>query len=361
MKRWTLPKKIDQLLFKKDQKGVLFALSELAAINSPFLADIDRDYLRYVGHFRVQMLIEWGMYREALAWVCLESELYPDNLENLVLKEQLKTKIYNIPKNPEGIKKPDRPWKDVAGMFELKATIERDLILPLKEKALYERFGVPAPNGFLFYGPPGCGKTFIASAIAYRTDYDFMEIKTSDLASTYVHGTQLEIKRVFDEAYERAPVVLFFDEIEAMVPNRQRSDVSHHYKSEVNEFLAQLEKVERGEIIVIGATNHITDIDPAIIRPGRFDKKIFIGPPDMTARAEGFKIYLKGFPQESIKYELLAEMSTYFTFADIRFVCEEIKRQAIAQKTRITTDYVCKHIVQFRPSLNEDEIDRYFE
>lgn len=359
MKRWTLPKKIDQLLLKGDQKGVLFTLSQITAINNLFLADIDEGYLRYVGHFRIQMLIEWGMYREALAWVCLESELYPDNIENLVQKEQIKNRIHNIPKSSETIVT-ERKWKDVAGMYELKATIERDLILPLQERSLYERFGVPVPNGFLFYGPPGCGKTFIASAIAHRIDYDFMEIKTSDLASVYVHGTQLEIKRIFDEAYERAPVVLFFDEIEAMVPNRQRSDVSHHYKSEVNEFLAQLEKVQRGEIIIIGATNHINDIDPAIIRPGRFDKKIFIGPPDLTARAEGFKLYLKGFPQENIRFDVLADMSGYFTFSDIRFLCEEVKRHAIAQRTKISTDYVAKQIVQFRPSLSEDEIDKYF-
>jgi transitional endoplasmic reticulum ATPase len=359
MNRWTLPSKINKLLLKNDRKGVLYILSQITALNSPLLAETDEDYLRYVGHFRIQMLMQWGMFREALAWACLETELYPDNFNNLVLKENLKRRINNIPKEL-GEEVEIKSWKDVAGMYELKAIIERDIILPLKEKHLYKKFGVSVPRGFMFYGPPGCGKTFIANQIANRIGFDFMEIKTSDIASTFVHGTQIEIRRVFDEARARAPIVLFFDEIESMVPARNRTDVSHHYKSEVNEFLGQLEKREGKEVIIIGATNYLNEIDQAILRPGRFDKKIFIGPPDYTARAEGFRLYLKDFPQENVKYDIIAELTEYFTFADILLVCDEIKREAIARRQKINTDFIGRHVSNYKPRLNEKEIQQYF-
>ena len=359
MKRWSLPNKIDELLLKKDRKGVLYTLSQITALNNQLFAEIDEEYLRYVGSFRIQTLMDWEMYREALAWVCLDLELYPHENTNQMLKEMLKERIYNLPKHRKESINP-QPWKGVAGMYELKATIERDIIQPLQESELYKRYNVSIPKGFLFYGPPGCGKTFFASKIAERINYKFIKIKTSDIASIYIHGTQLEIKKVFDEARAKQPVVLLLDEIESMVPNRASSDVNFSYKSEVNEFLGQLENDQNKGMIIIGATNYLNSIDNAILRPGRFDKKIFIGPPDAEARAEGFKLFLKSFPQDKIRYDYIAEMSEYFTYSDIKTICEDIKRSAISAKTKITTDLVGKHITRFKPQLNEGELQKYF-
>ncbi|MCX5704301.1 MAG: hypothetical protein NT066_07440, partial [Candidatus Omnitrophica bacterium] len=168
IKRWSLPLKVEKLLLKKDKKGVLYLLSRITALNTKTFIKHDTEYLRYVGQFRIQMLIDWKMYREALAWVCLECELYPQNLEAQILKESLKARIYNIPREQEKNTVVLKPWYDVAGMYELKATIESDIIRPLQEWKLYEKFGVSIPNGFLFYGPPGCGKTFFGRKIAER-------------------------------------------------------------------------------------------------------------------------------------------------------------------------------------------------
>ena len=145
-----------------------------------------------------------------------------------------------------------------------------------------------------------------------------------------------------------------------MVPNRTRSDVYYHAKSEVNEFLAQLESEQNKGMIIIGATNYLHSIDDAILRPGRFEKKIFIGPPDAEARVEGFKLYLQSFPQDKIRYDYIADMTEFFTYADIKAICEEIKRYAIRSKIKINTDLVGRFVAKFRPALDSNNIQEYF-
>jgi transitional endoplasmic reticulum ATPase len=355
MQRWSLPLKIEKHLANGDQAKVLYLLSRITALNSNAFVEHDKEYLRFVGQLRIELLIDWFMYREALAWVCLECEIYPENIEYQILRENLKAHILNIPKDEKEKAIPTKPWNDVAGMYELKAIIERDIIRPLTERKLYEKFNVNVPNGFLFYGPPGCGKTYFARKIAERINYKFIEVRTSDIASTFVHGTQEEIKKVFENARNNVPAILFFDEIEAMVPSRINPDVSFHYKSEVNEFLGQLDKKLNKGLIIIGATNYINRIDEAILRAGRFDKKIYIGPPDLSARVEGFKVFLKNYPQNGIRYDFIGEMSKNFTFADIELVCEDIKRRAIELRIlKLDTDFVGKIVSKYKPKLNDE-------
>ncbi|NLV18655.1 MAG: ATP-binding protein [Bacteroidetes bacterium] len=360
MQRWSLPIKLERYLANNNKEKALYLLSRITSLNSQAFVEHDTDYLRFVGRFRTELLIDWLMYREALAWVCLECELYPDNKEAKILRESLKRHILNVPRKQEEQFIPTEQWDGVAGMYELKAIIERDIIRPIMYWDLYEEYGVTIPHGFLFYGPPGCGKTFFAEKIAERLGFEFINVRTSDIASPYVHGTQKEIRRIFDDARERVPVVLFFDEIEAMVPSRKRTDVSFHYKSEVDEFLGQLNKKLNEGLVIIGATNYLNSIDDAILRAGRFDKKIFIGPPDLSARAEGFRMHLNDFPQKNIRYDFIAEMSQNFTFADIELVCDDIKRSAIEQSMLIlNTDYVGRFVSKYKPSLNKTELSKY--
>lgn len=363
MQKWSLPRKIHEYIYKKEYDKALGFLSKITAINdSGFLRMEDESYLRYAGAFRVHLLIEIGYYREALAWACLESELYPENMESVIFKENLKSKINNLPRNTMSVPGSSRDgWEGVAGMREVKTIIEQEIIVPYTNPVLYKRYKVPLPNGYLFYGPSGCGKTFIANSLAKKIGFNFISINPGDIGSTYVHGTQLRIKELFEDAQRKAPCLLFFDEFESMAPSRADGNVSFHYKAEVNELLTQLNKVSEKGILFIAATNYIRNIDQSVLRPGRIDKKIFIGPPDFEARIESFKIQLKGRPLGKLNLDYIAEMSEYFTHADIELICNEAMRASIAKKKRIGTDLLGSIIHNYKPSLNEKNLNAYYE
>ncbi len=296
---------------------------------------------------KLDLLRELGRITEALAWICLECELHPTDVTALALKKSLKAELgfpRDTTERPEqaGTLSGNRQskWDGLAGMRELKAMFERDVILPLRYPQLYEQYKIPIPNGILLYGPPGCGKTFFVRTAAKLLGYSFIEIKPSTLASPYVHETQRLIGEMFKSAVEKAPCLLFIDEIEAFVPNRSERSVGHHYSSEVNEFLAQLNECSKRRILVVGATNLIGNIDPAVLRPGRMDKKLFVGTPDFESRIEAFRIHMKDRPQNQIDWEGLGEQSECYTFAEIEHVVNEAARSALDRREPISHDHL---------------------
>jgi len=163
----------------------------------------------------------------ALAWACLEVEMNPDNVAAVALKERLKREAGFLRRQgsekhrPAGDDKPLRTaWGGVAGMRDPKAMLERDVILPLQEPEIYAHYRLNLPNGILLYEPPGYGKTFIARKLAAVAGFSFIEVKPGDLASIYVHGIQGKIAELFAEARKQVPCMIFFDELDAMVPSR---------------------------------------------------------------------------------------------------------------------------------------------
>lgn len=247
----------------------------------------------------------------------------------------------------------------IAGMDELKEQLREEVITPLHNPEEYERYGVTIPNGMLLYGPPGCGKTFFAKHFAEEVGFNFMCVTPATLKSRYVNATQENIAKMFKEAEEKAPTIIFIDEMNELVPNRE-SNVHEMSRSAVNEMLAQMDRTGERGIFIIGATNYPHTIDPAILRAGRLDKKYFIGAPDKNARMALFKLYLEKRPYDfGIDYEKLAARTENYVSADIQLIVNDAARNALKQHSRITMSLLFAAIQNTHPSLSIEEIKRY--
>ena len=262
--------------------------------------------------------------------------------------------------NSTPIKKKGEGFAAVAGMEELKQQLREEVIEPLHNPEEYHRYGVTIPNGMLLYGPPGCGKTFFAKHFAEEVGFNFMCITPATLKSRYVNATQENIAKMFKDAEDNAPIVIFIDEINELVPNRDDRNVHEMSRSAVNEMLAQMDRTGEKGIFIIGATNYPNMIDPAILRAGRLEKKYYIGVPDMEARMALFKLYLEKRPYDfGLDYQKLAEMTNNYVSADIQLIVNNASRNALRHHCKITMELLESAIMNVRPSLSISELCKY--
>ena len=262
--------------------------------------------------------------------------------------------------SPSKLASGKKGFEAIAGMASLKQLVTRDVLDILKNPEEYKKHHLGLPNGMILYGPPGCGKTFFAERFAEEAGYNFIKVLSSDLASIYVHGTQQKIGQLFKEAREQAPVILFFDELDAMVPDRG-DDLQHSQRGEVNEFLSQLDNIGDSGVFVIGSTNKPDLIDKAILRAGRLEKHIYVPPPDLEARKELFRLYLGNRPIDlGMNYEKLARLTEHYVSADIKFLIDEASRAVISKKLkRITMDLLEDVIKNTKPSITPEMEQSY--
>lgn len=260
---------------------------------------------------------------------------------------------------PAAKRKKGEGFAAVAGMDELKQQLRDDIIEPLSNPEAYRKYGVTIPNGMLLYGPPGCGKTFFAKHFAEEVGFNFICITPATLKSRWVNATQENIANMFKEAEKNAPSIIFIDEFNELVPNRE-SDVHEMSRSAVNEMLAQMDRTGERGIFVIGATNYPHMIDPAIMRAGRLDKKYYVGPPDAEARKALFNLYLKERPYDfGLDYDRLAALTQNYVGADIKLIVDEASRKALKQRSKITMQLLEASITATRPSLSSSDLERY--
>jgi transitional endoplasmic reticulum ATPase len=248
----------------------------------------------------------------------------------------------------------------IAGMQQLKEQMKTDVIDVIENPEEYRRHNLGLPNGMLLYGPPGCGKTFFAECFAKETGYNFIKVVTSDIASIYIHGTQEKIGKIFKEAREKAPTILYFDELDAMVRSRESSH-NQSLSSEVNEFLSQLDNIGDSGVFVIGSTNQPDMIDKAVLRAGRLEKWFYISPPDFEARKAMFELYLKDRPLDfGIDYDRLARLTENYVSSDIKLLIDEASRKTIRDKTkRISMETLEFVIRNQKPTISLAELKKH--
>lgn len=245
-----------------------------------------------------------------------------DGEEDARTFEELGVPIANIP---------DTSFDDVAGLDNVKNEIFTKVIYPMRNSELADQYRVSPGGGLLLYGPPGTGKTFVARAISHEVKAKFVYVNPSTLLSKWFGSFEKRIEQLFRIARENSPVVIFFDEIDALAPKRSRTD-SSVMKRAVPQLLAEMDgfsKNRKEMVLVIGATNNPWDIDEALMRPGRFDEKIYIAPPGLEARRKLFEISMKGRKiSGKIDYGYLARITEGFSGADIDYICRRVAEQA---------------------------------
>jgi transitional endoplasmic reticulum ATPase len=254
-----------------------------------------------------------------------------------------------------------RGLSQVAGMADLKEQLTREVIGPFRDPELHRRYRVALPNGILFFGPPGCGKTYIARALAEELGWHFQYCRPSDVASPYIHDTVSKIRAIFSTAIQKAPAIVFIDEFEAFVPARSGLGAHQQYKAEeVNEFLANLEGCAERNVLVIAATNEPERIDQAVRRSGRFDKLIFIPPPDAEARRAMLEFHLQDRPVDvSLDAAGVAVVLEGYSASDIKLLVDEAARMALKRTQLITANTLLATFERVPASITVDDIRRY--
>ncbi|NLH41223.1 MAG: AAA family ATPase [Planctomycetes bacterium] len=222
------------------------------------------------------------------------------------------------------MEKPDMGFDDVGGMDDLKKQIRLKIIEPMKHPELYRAYGKKVGGSLLMYGPPGCGKTYLARATAGEIDAAFYSVGLHDVLDMYIGNSEQHLHALFENAREHAPCVLFFDEVDALGASRadMRASSGRHL---INQFLSELDGVDsvNDGVLILAATNAPWHLDPAFRRPGRFDRLLFVPPPDRQARAAILRILLRGKPQTEIDYDAIAKKTEKFSGADLKAVVDQ--------------------------------------
>ncbi|TFG07690.1 MAG: AAA family ATPase [Promethearchaeota archaeon] len=223
-------------------------------------------------------------------------------------------------------------YEDIGGLEEDIQKIREMIELPLRHPEIFNKIGIDPPKGVLLHGPPGTGKTLLAKAVAYETDAHYISINGPEIMSKFFGQSEENLRKVFDEAKEKAPSIIFLDELDSIAPKRDdgRGQVESRV---VAQLLSLMDGIEsRGEIIVIGATNKLNDIEMALRRPGRFDREIEIGVPDTKGRLEILQIHTRGMPlDKNVNLKLLAEKTHGFVGADIKSLAKEAAMLSIRE------------------------------
>jgi len=234
------------------------------------------------------------------------------------------------------VETPDLTLKDVGGMEQVKHRLNVAFLGPMRNPELRKAYGKSLRGGLLLYGPPGCGKTFIARATAGELGARFLGIGLSDVLDMWLGQSEHRLHEIFENARRNAPCVLFFDELDAIGQKRVQLQHQGSMRNVVNQLLQELDGVDANNegVFVLGATNHPWDVDTAFLRPGRFDRMLVVVPPDEPARLAILQHHVKGRPVEGVDLRAIAARSDGFSGADLAHLCETATENALEQSVQ---------------------------
>jgi ATP-dependent 26S proteasome regulatory subunit len=300
-------------------------------------------------------LYEVGRYREALAQydkaVALELGLADavlrDKLARATADPRSRLRVVEDPERQAEpapgdieVEEPQVTFADVGGLDDLKEKIRLRVLHPLKRPDLYKAFGKKVGGGILMYGPPGCGKTFLARATAGEAGVRFLAVGIDDVLDMWFGQSEKKLHALFQAARQQSPTILFFDEVDALGGRRSASR-HDSYRMLVAQFLADMDGVGSGGaqtqkdgVLVMGATNAPWDVDPAFRRPGRFSDILFVPPPDLRARVEILKLKLKGKPTQDLDVTELGRVTELYSGADLEQIVEAATEAALLQSMK---------------------------
>ena len=340
-----------------DRDGRLEIL-EIHTRGMPLADDVDLKWLAdkthgYAGADLSALTKEAAMaaLRRVLPDVDLEAEEIPREVLNSisVTKDDFKNALKDMQPSTMRevlIEKPNVRWEDIGALEEAKQELKEAVEWPLKFGKVFDHMNAKPPKGILLYGPPGTGKTMLAKAVATESEANFIAVKGPEFLNKWVGESEKAVRETFRKARQASPCVIFMDEIDSIAPERGTGGDSNVTERVISQMLTEMDGLESlNDVVVIAATNRPDIMDPALLRPGRFDKSIFIGPPDKESRKAIFGIHTKNRPlAEDVDLEELAEKTEGCTGADISAICNEAVMNAV------------RHLIAENPEPKDEDI-----
>jgi transitional endoplasmic reticulum ATPase len=255
---------------------------------------------------------------------------------------------------------PSVQWEDVGGLTDVKHELQEAVEWPIKKPEVFKRIGIRPPKGILLFGPPGCGKTMLARAVATESEANFISIKGPELFSKWVGESEKGIREIFRKGRSAAPSIIFFDELDSVAPRRgMGSDDSGASEHVISQLLTEMDGIEAlVNVVVIGASNRPDMIDPALLRPGRFDRLIFVPPPDYATRLQILKIHTRNMPlAEGVDIDQITSQAAGYSGADLEAVCREaglISLRRNIETKSVTMEDFRDALERVKPSMTAD-------
>jgi transitional endoplasmic reticulum ATPase len=304
--------------------------------------------------------------RRYLPDLTTEDEIPAEIVQNMqVKKEDFEEALKEI--EPSSMREvlvevPRVNWSDLGGLDALKQELIEAIEWPIKHPEKFHQMGIRPPKGILLYGPPGTGKTMIAQAVANETNANFISVRGPQMLSKWVGESEKAIREIFRKARQVSPAIIFFDELDSIAPMRGSDEGGHVMERVVNQLLAELDGLETlKDVVVMAATNRPDILDPALLRSGRFDRMLLVGPPDKLGRHEILKIHTAKMPKgEDVSLEELAELTEGYVGSDLDSLCREAAILALREELeKVDMNHFREALKKVRPSVEENMVSYY--